>query len=104
MAWMVDTLDDLKTAYHRLKDNKVPIRSIVDHGLSVGIYFRDPDGNGIEVSYEQPRSEWPRHERLFAPDITNHGCFPGPWDDDPAFDRKAGVLQRFAQTPEKAPA
>ncbi len=103
MAWMVDTLDDLKTAYYRLKDNNVPIRSIVDHGLSLGIYFRDPDGNGVEISYEQPRSEWPRQERLFAPDITNLGRFPGPWDDDPAYDRKAGVLQRFAQTLAKAP-
>ena len=25
---------------------------MVDHGLSLGIYFRDPDGNGVEVSYE----------------------------------------------------
>ena len=35
MAWMVDTLDELKTLYQRLKDNNVPIRSIVDHGLSL---------------------------------------------------------------------
>jgi catechol 2,3-dioxygenase len=98
MAWMVGTLDELKLLYARLKDNAVPIRSIVDHGLSLGIYFRDPDGNGVEVSYEQPRAEWPRQERLFAPDITNLGRFPGPWDDDPAYDRKAGVLQRFAGT------
>jgi catechol-2,3-dioxygenase len=25
---------------------------VVDHGLSLGISFRDPDGNGVEVSYE----------------------------------------------------
>ncbi len=98
MAWMVNTLDELQVLYRRLKDHGVPIRSIVDHGLSLGIYFRDPDGNGVEVSYEQPRAEWPRQERLFAPDVTNLGRFPGPWDDDPAYDRKAGVLQRFAGT------
>lgn len=98
MAWMVDTLDELQVLYRRLKEHDVPIRSIVDHGLSLGIYFRDPDGNGVEVSYEQPRAEWPRQERLFMPDVTNLGRFPGPWDDDPAYDRKAGVLQRFAGT------
>ena len=98
MAWMVDTLDELKVLYQRLKDNDVAIRSIVDHGLSLGIYFRDPDGNGVEISYEQPRVEWPRQERLFARDITNLGRFPGLWDNDPAYDRKAGVLQRFADT------
>jgi catechol 2,3-dioxygenase len=98
MAWMVDSLDQLKDCYRRLKDDDVRIRAIVDHGLSLGIYFRDPDGNGVEVSYELPRAQWPRQTQVFAPDVTNLGRFPGPWDDDPAFDRKPGVLTRFAQT------
>ncbi len=93
MAWMVDTLDELKTLYQRLKDNNVPIRSIVDHGLSLGIYFRDPDGNGLEVSYELPREKWPRQEQVFAPDVVNLGLFPGPWDDDPAFVRRSRLAQ-----------
>jgi catechol 2,3-dioxygenase len=96
-AMMVDTLDDLKDCYRRLKDLDVRIRAIVDHGLSLGIYFRDPDGNGVELSYELPRAEWPRQTQVFASDVTNLGRFPGPWDDDPAYDRKPGVLGRFAQ-------
>ena len=88
MAWMVDSLDDLATAYRRLKDNDVRIDAIVDHGISLGIYFRDPDGNGLEVSYEQPRSEWPRQEQVFAEDVVNRGLFPGPWDNDPAVVRR----------------
>ena len=56
MAWMVDSLEDLAVAYQRLKVNDVRIDAIVDHGISLGIYFRDPDGNGLEVSYEQPRA------------------------------------------------
>ena len=63
MAWMMESLDDLKAQYQRLKDRGVPIDRVADHGISIGIYFRDPDGNGIEVSYELPRGEWPRHER-----------------------------------------
>ena len=61
---------------------------ISDHGLSLGIYFRDPDGNGLEVSYELPRDEWPRQTQVFAPDVVNLGRFPGPWDDDPAYTRR----------------
>lgn len=88
MAWMVDSLDALGEAYQRLKDNDVRIDAIVDHGISLGIYFRDPDGNGLEVSYEQPRSEWPRQEQVFSEDVVNRGLFRGPWDGDPAVVRR----------------
>jgi catechol 2,3-dioxygenase len=88
MAWMVDTLDELKVLYQRLKDDNVPLDHISDHGLSLGIYFRDPDGNGLEVSYELPREKWPRQEQVFAPDVVNLGLFSGPWDDDPAYTRR----------------
>jgi len=84
MAWMVASVDDLKVAYQRLKDNGVKIERISDHGISLGIYFRDPDGNGLEVSYELPRDKWPRQEQVFAEDMVNRGLFPGPWDSDPA--------------------
>jgi len=81
MAWMMHSLDDLKELYQRLKDKNVPIDHISDHGISVGIYFRDPDGNGVEVSYEMPRSEWPRHEKIFSAEGRQKGLFPGPWDE-----------------------
>ena len=82
MAWMMDSLDDLKAAYWRLKEKGVKIDRIVDHGLSLGIYFRDPDGNGVEVSYELPREKWPRQTEVFASDVVGLGHFPGPWDED----------------------
>jgi len=77
MAWMMESLDDLKEVYLRLKAKGVPIGAVVDHGVSLGIYFRDPDGNGLEVSYELPRAEWPREEQVFA---AERGRFSGPWD------------------------
>jgi catechol-2,3-dioxygenase len=58
-ALMVDSLDQLKDHYRRLKDNNVKLDHISDHGLSLGIYFRDPDGNGLEISFELPREKWP---------------------------------------------
>ena len=81
MAWMMHSLDDLKDAYQRLKDLNVPIEHVSDHGISIGIYFRDPDGNGIEVSYELPRNQWARHDKVFSGEGRSKGLFPGPWDE-----------------------
>ena len=81
MAWMMHSLDDLKELYQRIVDLEIPIERVSDHGVSIGIYLRDPDGNGVEVSYEIPRAEWPRQEKLFTDDGgIAKGRFPGPWD------------------------
>jgi catechol 2,3-dioxygenase len=29
-----------------------------DHGCTLSVYLQDPDGNGIELYYDRPRSEW----------------------------------------------
>ena len=42
MAWMMHSLDDLKDVYQRIKDNGIPIERVSDHGVSIGIYLRDP--------------------------------------------------------------
>jgi catechol 2,3-dioxygenase len=81
MAWMMHSLDDLKEIYQRLKDKQVPIDHVSDHGISVGIYFRDPDGNGIEVSYELPRSQWYSQEAVFSGADRPRNLFAGPWDE-----------------------
>jgi catechol 2,3-dioxygenase len=89
LALMMSSLEDLKELYQRLIDKGVPISRVADHGISIGIYFRDPDGNGLEVSYELPRSQWPRQERLFAEDLVGLGRFPGPWDEHPSAPKAA---------------
>ncbi|MGP1356340.1 VOC family protein [Roseicyclus sp.] len=38
----------------------VPIDGAADHGVSEAIYFRDPDGNGIEIYRDRDAAEWPR--------------------------------------------
>jgi catechol 2,3-dioxygenase len=81
MAWRMQSLEDLREVYQRLKDYQVPIDHVSDHGISLGIYFRDPDGNGIEVFYELPRSEWPYEEQIFMGEGRKRGLFPGPWDE-----------------------
>ena len=37
---------------------RYPIDGSADHGVSEAVYLRDPDGNGIELYVDRPRSEW----------------------------------------------
>ena len=39
----------------------VPLDGAADHGVSVALYFRDPDQNGIELYWDKPEAEWPRN-------------------------------------------
>ena len=89
LAWRLESLDDLREFYHRLKEKGQPIDRIADHGISLGIYLRDPDGNGVEVYYEMPRTEWPREDHVFTPELVGNGRFPGPWDKELAAQRAA---------------
>jgi len=77
VAWRMATLDDLAEMHERLKKLDVPF-TVSDHKVSIGIYFSDPDGNGLEAYFELPRSEWHR-ERPFS-EPGGKGRFPGPWD------------------------
>ena len=44
-----------------LKPNRENVGSVSksSHGVSEAIYLRDPDGNGIELYCDRPRTEWP---------------------------------------------
>ena len=70
-AWEMDSFEDLKELYDHMKANDVNIGGIGDHGISLGVYLFDPDGNEIEVYYETPEEEWPEEGDLFE------GEFPG---------------------------
>ena len=50
LAFEIDgSLEDLKRFRRRLVDKDVTITGTVDHGISYGIYFLDPDGHQLEV-------------------------------------------------------
>ena len=82
MAWYMDSLDDLKELYFRLKEKNIEIERVADHGHAIGIYIHDPDGNGIELSYEMPRVEWGHDESKYMIGGTEHGRLSGPWDQE----------------------
>lgn len=41
-------------------DAGVTLDGAADHGVSEAIYFRDPDGNGIEIYRDRAPQDWPR--------------------------------------------
>ena len=78
-AWEMESFDDLKALYQHIKANDVHIVGIGDHGISLGVYIKDPDGNEIEVYYESPKEKWPDDGNIFA------GKFDGGvLEDEPA--------------------
>ena len=40
----------------------VEIDGAADHGVSEAIYFRDPDGNGVEIYRDRAEADWPRDD------------------------------------------
>ena len=50
----------LADALDRLVRAGVELDGAADHGVSEALYLHDPDGNGIELYWDRPRSEWPR--------------------------------------------
>lgn len=49
---------DLAEALKHLLDRETPLQGASDHLVSEALYLADPDGNGIEIYRDRPRSEW----------------------------------------------
>jgi catechol 2,3-dioxygenase len=50
----------LGSTLQRVIDAGVAIDGAADHGVSEAVYFRDPDGNGIEIYRDRAEKDWPR--------------------------------------------
>jgi catechol 2,3-dioxygenase len=50
----------LARALRRAIEAGVEIDGAADHGVSEAIYFRDPDGNGVEIYRDRAEADWPR--------------------------------------------
>ena len=59
-AIVYPTRKDLAVILKRLTDAKYPLTGAADHGVSEAIYLNDPDGNGVELYWDKPATEWPK--------------------------------------------
>ena len=57
LAWEVDSLPDLARAREALAEAGA-LGGESDHGNSLSLYAKDPDGNEFEVFWMVPREEW----------------------------------------------
>ena len=59
LALLVPSRRELARSLRRLSKTGTRIQGFADHWVSEAIYLADPDGNGIEIYRDQPRSQWP---------------------------------------------
>jgi catechol 2,3-dioxygenase len=50
--------EELGGFLRRVLDERLPLTGTADHFVSQALYFDDPEGNGIEVYADRPRSKW----------------------------------------------
>lgn len=79
-SFIVNDLTDLKQFHARLKAEGVRIRSVVNHGISLAIYFYDPDENVVEVYAKTPYK------------------IPQPYSEDVDLELDDDALMKIAET------
>lgn len=58
-AFLFPDRKDLAAMFVRLNECRYPFEGFADHGVSEALYLSDPDGNGLELYVDRPRSQWP---------------------------------------------
>jgi catechol 2,3-dioxygenase len=59
VALLVPDRRELGRALLGLNQAGYPLRGMSDHAVSESLYLDDPDGNGLEIYADRPRSMWP---------------------------------------------
>ena len=54
VSFKVQSLDDVRGFYHRLRDEGMKIDRTVTHGIACSVYFYDPEDNRVELYYTTP--------------------------------------------------
>lgn len=59
LAIRYPTQSDLAVAVRRVLAAGVVLSGASDHGVSVSVYLADPDGTGLELTWDRPVDQWP---------------------------------------------
>jgi catechol-2,3-dioxygenase len=89
VSFTVASLADLKAFWRAIKERGYPVDRVVNHGIAFGCYFRDPEGNRIEVY-------WPTGKEYPQP----HG---DPIDLDASEDELLMILNNMPAKPRAVP-
>ena len=58
LALLLPERTDLARWLTHAAEDRVPLSGMSDHYVSEALYLSDPDGHGIEIYADRPRSEW----------------------------------------------
>ena len=58
MAFLLPERKELARVFMRLIKNNIKFQGFSDHLVSEAIYLSDPDGNGVELYSDKPKSQW----------------------------------------------
>jgi catechol 2,3-dioxygenase-like lactoylglutathione lyase family enzyme len=58
ISFRVDSLDEVRAFYHRIKAAGYRIQRTVSHASAIGCYFYDPEGNVVEVCCWSGHESW----------------------------------------------
>ena len=70
-AFEYESFADLMSSYARLRDEGIAPAFSLDHGMTISIYYRDPEGNFVELQCDtygdwKQSSDWMRSSPDFA--------------------------------------
>ena len=58
VAFLYPNRRELAKVLKHIINANYPLDGASDHGVSEAIYLRDPDGNGVELYVDRPKSAW----------------------------------------------
>jgi catechol 2,3-dioxygenase len=80
-AFEFETLDDLLDAYVRLKATGIEPHAALDHGMTISLYYVDPDGNSVELQADA-FGDWAESSRFLSTEAFVTNPIGMPFDPD----------------------
>lgn len=72
-ALLLPNRRSLAGVFRRLLEAGAPFEGAADHGVSEALYFRDPEGNGLELYWDRPWGAWPQGPLMFTAPLNLEG-------------------------------
>ncbi len=68
VAMIADSFETVQSMYRKLKDHGVEGIRTADHGVTKSVYFKDPEGNELEIYCEVPETPWQEVDTIIKSD------------------------------------